>query len=195
MDFTRKITGSTQERGDRMSYPNIERLGPESSKKKIPSYPDYEIDQDGNVFKNDKMIAFYFTENGYKQIPLRNNKIRKHVYVHGLVAETFIGPKPKGKQTAHIDGNKLNCFFGNLTYVTCRENILHKHAHGTMPKGESHQATKITEKDVLDIRREYVRSAWTVSNTNQLALRYGVHPTTIINIVNRKTWSHVEEIL
>ena len=103
MDFTRKITGSTQERGDRMSYPNIERLGPESSKKKIPSYPDYEIDQDGNVFKNDKMIAFYFTENGYKQIPLRNNKIRKHVYVHGLVAETFIGPKPKGKQTAHIE--------------------------------------------------------------------------------------------
>jgi hypothetical protein len=43
-------------------------------------------------------------------------------YLHDLVAETYIGPKPKGLIIDHVDGNRLNNAPKNLEYVTYSEN-------------------------------------------------------------------------
>lgn len=44
--------------------------------------------------------------------------------VHQLVALTFLGPRPKGQEVRHLDGDPLNNAVTNLAYGTRSENIL-----------------------------------------------------------------------
>ncbi len=57
----------------------------------------------------------------YIQVNMNNKLIMLAV----LVAQTFIGAKPKGYQVNHIDGNKHNNHVDNLEYVTPSENMKH----------------------------------------------------------------------
>src|SRR5262245_46396327 len=50
--------------------------------------------------------------------------------VHSLVAEAFIGPRPKGMTVNHKDGDKANNQLDNLEYLSNRDQQLHAHAHG-----------------------------------------------------------------
>ncbi len=56
-------------------------------------------------------------------------------------------------------------------------------------KGEQHCRAKVTQADVVEIRRAY--NAKEMSHL-QLAVRYGVNPSTIGAIVSNKTWRHVK---
>src|SRR5437868_508472 len=44
----------------------------------------------------------------YDRVSLFNGPIFRRAFVHILVAEAFIGPKPHGLQVNHKDGNKKN---------------------------------------------------------------------------------------
>ena len=46
------------------------------------------------------------------------------VPVHTVVALTFLGPRPKGMDVCHLDGNPENNHIENLRYDTRTENIL-----------------------------------------------------------------------
>ena len=50
--------------------------------------------------------------------------------IHTLVAEAFIGRRPRGMQINHIDCNKKNNAASNIEYVTAEENIKHAHSNG-----------------------------------------------------------------
>jgi hypothetical protein len=58
--------------------------------------------------------------------------------VHHLVLEAFIGPRPEGMETRHIDRNPRNNVLSNLRWGTKLENAADKHRHGTMLRGERH---------------------------------------------------------
>lgn len=49
--------------------------------------------------------------------------------LHDLVLAAFHGPKPKGLQACHNDGDKLNNHFSNLRYDTCQANIDDRERH------------------------------------------------------------------
>lgn len=51
--------------------------------------------------------------------------------VHQLVAAAFIGPRPAGHDTRHLDGNPLRNVPGNLAYGTRSENMQDMLRHGT----------------------------------------------------------------
>lgn len=54
-----------------------------------------------------------------------------HVYVHTLVLEAFVGPRPAGKEACHWDGNPANNLLANLRWDTRSANQFDSVRHGT----------------------------------------------------------------
>ncbi len=125
---------------------------------------------------------------GYESLTLRLNEVRKDYSIHVLVAEHFIGPRPDGFQVNHIDGNKINNNVTNLEYVTQSENMKHAFRLGLQcNKGENHSQSKLTELDIIKIRRMRMKGF----KNNEIAARFNVCVPTISKICNFKAWSHV----
>lgn len=80
------------------------------------------------IHHEEKILEPGTWQSRYLRIDLINKKKGKHyrlnTYVHKLVAEYFIGPKPEGYEIDHIDGNYLNNSASNLRYVTRKENMM-----------------------------------------------------------------------
>lgn len=102
--------------------------------KKIPSLGFmYEVNGDGTIIRNVKSkrrlkcfkkhhnsnTEYWCTQVNYK------GRIRK-VFLHRVVAECWIGPRPEGMQVDHIDRNSLNNHYSNLRYVTKSEQMLNR---------------------------------------------------------------------
>lgn len=100
--------------------------------RKIPSLRFlYEINGDGSVLRNVKSkrrIKIWKDAHNSKteywkcQINHGHRVIKKH-FIHNLVAECWLGEKPEGYMTDHIDQNSLNNDYRNLRYVTRSENM------------------------------------------------------------------------
>lgn len=84
----------------------------------------YSIDDQGNVYRYDKLMKPCDNGTGYLQIKLRKNGQRKHIYIHRLVYETFIGEIPDNYEINHKDHNKQNNKLSNLELVTRSENLI-----------------------------------------------------------------------
>lgn len=57
-------------------------------------------------------------------------------------------------------------------------------------RGETSGMSKLTEADVLEIRREAAeRPRWGIQT--ELGKRFGVHSSTIAAIISRKAWQHI----
>lgn len=61
---------------------------------------------------------------GYQWVHMAINGGRVRRSVHSLVMESFVGPRPKGADIAHADGNPLNNSIENLRYCTRSENMM-----------------------------------------------------------------------
>lgn len=53
--------------------------------------------------------------------------------VHHLVLEAFVGPRPPGRETRHLDGDPANNYLSNLQWGTASENQQDVLRHGTHP--------------------------------------------------------------
>ena len=61
----------------------------------------------------------------YLSIALAKDNKPKTAYIHHLVAEAFLGPRPDGAEVNHKDCDKTNNALANLEYVSRGENIAH----------------------------------------------------------------------
>jgi hypothetical protein len=60
-------------------------------------------------------------------------------YIHDLVLETFVGPKPPGACVRHLNGNSRDNRLENICYGTYSENMYDRVAHGNHPHaGKTH---------------------------------------------------------
>ena len=97
----------------------------------------YEVSNTGQVrslprFRcKGRILRHGTTHNGYLTVTFSANGRREARTLHRVVAEAFLGPKPEGYHTCHIDGDKLNNAATNLKYATQSENELDKVRHGT----------------------------------------------------------------
>lgn len=55
-------------------------------------------------------------------LPLSKNGRKKYFYVHNLVANAFLGVKPKRHDVDHIDKNRTNNNISNLRHQTYKQN-------------------------------------------------------------------------
>lgn len=75
--------------------------------------------------KRIKILKPSISNGGYQKIQLYKGGKCKTLYVHRLIALTFI-PNPNNKEEVnHIDGNKFNNNANNLEWVSRSENQLH----------------------------------------------------------------------
>lgn len=123
----------------------------------------------------------------YEQVLLckggRNNA--KTYRVHLLVLLAFVGPRPDGMVSRHLDGNSLNNKLGNLAYGTHQQNMNDRAAHGNHHiYGEESKKAKLTEAQVLEIRSCSTPGV-------ELARRFGVAKQSIYQIRWGKVWKHL----
>jgi len=124
---------------------------------------------------------------GRPTIKLRHNNVVRRFYIATLVAEVFLGPRPKGITINHKDGNKLNNHHTNLEYISMRENFskavtLHLHRHG-----EDHPCVKLTESQVKEIWQRFKNG----ERQKDLAETFGVNKSTLQALFKGKTWKHL----
>ncbi len=175
----------------------------------IPGVPGAYASRDGRLWSRRKPrgVGLYeaarevrgtVTRDGYRRVRFSAGKRGLSLLAHRVVALVFIGPPPDGMQVNHIDGDKLNNAVENLEYVTCRENIRHSIRMGLFARGERMGSSKLTEEQVLEIRRLYSEGGGVIRagcaakhSTRALAKRFGVSASAISGIVTGRTWTHL----
>ncbi len=130
----------------------------------------------------------YPGEGIYQQYALCVNRKYSRWLAHRLVLTAFLGNPPTPKHhAAHINGNPRDNRLSNLCWKTAKENDMDKDIHGTRQSGIKHGMVKLTEADVLEIRRLRTEG---VSGL-ELAKKYCVTPSAISAIVTGESWSHL----
>lgn len=81
----------------------------------------------GKVLKVDE-------RNGYALVPLSSNSKSRVAFVHRLVLEAFVGPRPIGMEACHYDGDRQNNNVTNLRWDTRSNNVKDCLRHGTQAK-------------------------------------------------------------
>jgi hypothetical protein len=100
------------------------------------------------------------------------------------------GPIPEGLHVLHKCDVKLCVNPSHLFLGTAADNMADKVAKGRQPRGSMCKISKLTEADVIEIRRNAM--AWQPRGWfTRMGEHYGVDSETISNVVNRKLWKHV----
>jgi hypothetical protein len=165
--------------------------------KKHEDFDDYEFSNYGRFRKsNTKKILKNTADDkssktkkgGYIITFLKNTKlgVRKRVRIHRMVAKLFVhNPNPLEYTVVnHIDGDKINNHYTNLEWVTVTEN----NKHAIMNK-LSIIIQKLTEDNVREIRQDFLNDLYSVK---ELSEKYDVSTSTIIQLINYKTWKSVD---
>lgn len=169
---------------------------------------DYAVDKHGFVYSlnysgtgRTQRLKPAKDHKGYLRVGLTINGKLVTRKVHRLIAQSFI-PNPENKPFVnHKDWNKSNNSVKNLEWCTAKENTKHAIYNGMFSfqdserskninpkKGVLNGQSKLTEKQVLEIRSKFKPRIYT---REMLALEYGVKSSTIKDIVIRKSWNHI----
>ncbi len=128
------------------------------------------------------------TRSDYRVVTFYSHNKGSTQFVHRIVLEAFVGPRPLGMVVCHEDGNPVNNRLTNLRWGTRKENEADKERHGRRRHGEKHQNSKITEEDVREIRRAWANREMT---QKKLGEKFGLTRTGVQSIVKGQTWRHV----
>ncbi len=112
------------------------------------------------------------------------------IAVHRVVWMLLKSEIPQGMNVLHTCDVR-NCVNPNHLYLgTQKDNRRDADVRGrtNLPKGASHPRAKLTDEQVLEIRRLY--KPWYFT-TYDLAKKFGVGRTAIISIVDGKSWKHL----
>jgi hypothetical protein len=123
---------------------------------------------------------------GYHTVTLSNRGVAKTWRAHALVLTAFVGDRPIGAQTRHLNGIRSDNRLANLAWGSAVENHADKVRHGTAAshyRGKfysDHPNGKISEAQACAIEfmcRHYKQ--------RDVAMIVGVHQSTISNVLRR----------
>lgn len=93
--------------------------------KVIPGFEDYLISNTGRVVHEAREIKGSDNGRGYKKVCLKQAERKRNVYIHRLVAESFLENPNNKPFVNHIDCNTNNNNVSNLEWCTAQENTDH----------------------------------------------------------------------
>lgn len=144
------------------------------------------IDSVMSAIPTDECVIFPFglDAHGYGQSSENGKKAK----VHRVVCERTHGMPPSpNAEAAHSCGVRACANPRHLRWATRAENEADKITHGTLTIGERHGMVKLTEGEVLEIRRRSEAG----ETQQKLGVEFGVSKTTIGKIVRRERWSYL----
>lgn len=175
-----------------MLYNSVQ--GEDMIQKKIPIGDAYYAREDGEIvsmkYGKEKILKKTLNkQNGYYSVSIGYEINKYKTYnVHYLICLAFHGEKPDDMEVMHFDGDRLNNCPSNLSYGTRLENHADKIRHGTSGKGELNSNAKLTEEDVINIRKKYKKGVY---GYIRLGKEFNVLSGTIQKIINREIWKHI----
>lgn len=151
----------------------------------IPSNPKYLVSDDGQVrhVNSARPRKLSKAPNGYFFVGFWQDRKLRVRTVHSLVAEAFIGPRPEGADTRHLDGDRANNHVENIAYGTKRENMADRERHGRTRRGQDNGNARLSNADVDMIRLVYAKRLF---SQDQLAVMFGTSQAQVHNIVRFK---------
>jgi hypothetical protein len=157
--------------------------------KVIDDYPDYEVSSLGRVKSNKypnkpKMLKSNPNSLGYCQVGLKR-EVLKTKKNHILVLEAFTGPRPKGMEACHNDGDKNNNRLSNLRWDTPKNNAKDKIKHGTTIKGMKNPKAKLKEYEAETIPWLFEQGF----TRRELAGVFNVSHSAICHVLKGRTWN------
>ncbi len=176
--------------------------------KPIKGYEElYEVSDSGKIFACEKKVKrknhnkdFIFIHKrkelklqannaNYLHVGLHKNGKQKTYRVNRLVAEAFISNPLNLPLVLHKDDNKENNSDWNLEWGTQKRNIKQMlDRNRAYRKGENAHFVKLTEKEVLEIRRLYATGKYI---QEILANQFNVTRRTIGDVTGRRSWNHI----
>lgn len=143
----------------------------------------------GRIGITGKQLSPCPTSKGYPAVTLVRDRKKHTKFVHTLVLTAFRGERPRGAVACHNDGCKSNNHLENLRWDTQSGNLSDRDVHGTSLRGEGGSSAKLTETDVVAIRRRLHAG----ETCRAIAVEYGVSREAVAAIKSRRTWSHVAD--
>jgi hypothetical protein len=164
--------------------------------KDIAGYPRYQVSSLGRIRTwlgrkgarlPEPWILKQAEVRGYRRISLTQDGEDSGHFVHRLVLEAFVGPRPDGMQACHQNGVRSDNRCTNLRWDTCKRNHADKRAHGTAQIGEKHPRAILDEASVVQMR---VHKGWLGSDV--LASTFGVCRSAVVKVWSKQLWPHVD---
>lgn len=115
----------------------------------------------------------------------------KNVLAHRIAYEELVGPIPDGLFVCHHCDNPSCVNPDHLFTGTVQDNVfdMMKKGRGIKAKGEQHGMVKLSEDDVVEIRRRVAAGEY--ENQTKLGKEFGVSNQLISRIASRGIWAHV----
>lgn len=166
--------------------------------RKLEGWPGYGVDTDGNVWScwrlgpgakgfSDAWRKLKPGGGKYLHVHLRKNGRSYSVRVHKLVAETFLGPCPPGKETCHRDDNPRNNRLSNLRWDTHKSNCVDRRRNGRHPIGSQSVLARYDEETIAKAKgllNEGIR-------VGAVASVCGINRPTVSLLKAGLIWTHV----
>lgn len=163
----------------------------------------YEVSDQGQVRSLDRVVVFknggqrfyagvvlkHGYSKGYPRVNLYKKTIPRCELIHQLVLAAFVGPMCDGHEVRHYDGDRKNPTLGNLLYGTRSENYDDKIRHGRDNRGGKSHLARLSEDQVLAIRRMCASGAYTQA---EIADLFGVNQSHVSDIKNGYRWGHLQ---
>ena len=176
--------------------------------KPIPEYPGYDISDQGRVRsywrrkrlgKNQGTMcilddspqrtlkpSFHL---GYPYITLTRDGAHYKKHIHVLVLETFIGPRPLGNHSRHLNGIRAESCLSNLSWGTPIENGEDTKRHGNSLIGVKNHSAKLTDDEIHQIRE----LAHNGLPQRKIAKLFKICQSNVWYIIHRLHWKHIPQ--
>lgn len=163
----------------------------------IPRFPNYYADTDGNIWSNKPIGRAKVNKSGMRKLsPQKNNKgydvinlgrRDRSLLVSRLILLTFIGPCPPHMESCHGPVGTSDNSLVNLSWGTKSKNLGEdKRRDGTAPIGMNNPYAKLTEEQVLKIRK--LKNKCTQI---EIAKMFNISHNHVSNIQSRHRWNHI----
>jgi hypothetical protein len=159
--------------------------------KGVVGFDDYGVSDQGQVWSNKQrgrmLKGSVHGTTQYPNVMLTKGGKLYFRYVHNLMLEAFVGPRPKGFTCNHKDGDKTNNVLSNLEWVPHSANMQHAHDTGLIPKERKPQ-NRIKIADVIEVKALLEEG----NAVRAIARVTGFSRRAIADIKSGKTWADVD---